>query len=62
MSCGVVSRFPCKPGQVEAMGDLFGAPLIEGRWDSILASVDRLGIMQDIYSKTVVYSQYQGPT
>mgnify|MGYP001269671424 FL=1 len=102
MSFVVVAKFPCKPGQVEAMGDLFRAalsdtrefagceridvvlneasgiyllveywdqessydtylkwrtntgiaeelaPLIEGGWDGILASVYRLGIMQDI--------------
>ena len=102
MSFAVVAKFPCKPGQVEAMGDLFRAalsdtrefagceridvvlneasgtyllveywdqessydtylkwrtntgiaevlaPLIEGGWDGILASVYRLGIMQDI--------------
>ena len=102
MSFVVVAKFPCKPGQVEAMGELFKAalsdtrefagceridvvlneasgmyllveywdqessydtylqwrtdtgiaealaPLIEGGWDGILASVDRLGTMQDI--------------
>lgn len=102
MSFVVVVKFPCKPGQVEAMGDLFRvalsdtrefagceridvvlneasgtyllveywdqessydtylqwrtdtgiaevlAPHIEGGWDGILRSVDRLGQMQDI--------------
>ena len=102
MSFVVLAKFPCKPGQVEAMGDLFRAalsdtrefagceridvvlnaasgtyllveywdqessydtylmwqtntgiaevlaPLNEGSWDGILASVYRLGIMQDI--------------
>ena len=102
MSFVVVAKFPCKPGQIEAMGELFKealsdtrefagceridvvlnealgtyllveywdqessydtylqwrtdtgiaevlAPLIEGGWDGILASVDRLGTMQDI--------------
>jgi quinol monooxygenase YgiN len=102
MSFVVVAKFPCKPGQVEAMGGLFRvalsdtrefagceridvvlneasgtyllveywdqessydtylqwrtdtgiaevlAPHIEGGWDGVLASVDRLGQMQDI--------------
>ena len=102
MSFVVVAKFPCKAGQVNAMGDLFKAalsdtrdfagceridvvlneasdtyllveywdqessydtylqwrtdtgiaevlaPLIEGGWDGILASIYRLGIMQDI--------------
>ena len=102
MSFVVVAKFPCKPGQVEAMGDLFSvalsdtrefagceridvvlneasdthllveywdqeasydtylqwrtdtgsaevwAPHSEGGWDGILASVDRLGKLQDI--------------
>ena len=102
MSFVVVAKFPCKPGQVDAMGDLFKAalsetrefagceridvvlneasstyllveywdqeasydtylqwradngiaevlaPLIEGGWEGIVASVDRLGALQDI--------------
>ena len=102
MSFVAVAKFPCKPGQVEAMADLLKAalsdtrefagceridvvlneasgtyllveywdeessydtylqwrtdtgiaevlaPHIEGGWDGILASVDRLGKMQDI--------------
>ena len=103
MSFVVVGKFPCKPSQVEAMGDLFRAalsdtrefagcerinvvlkeasstyllveswdqessydtylqwwrtdtgiaealaPHIEGGWEGILASVDRLGEMQNI--------------
>ena len=38
------------------------APLIEGGWDGILGSVDSLGIMQDIFCKTVIYRQYLGST
>tara|TARA_B100000902_G_C26838774_1_gene682350 strand:- start:34 stop:201 length:168 start_codon:yes stop_codon:yes gene_type:complete len=31
MSFVVVAKFPCKPGQVEAMGDLFKASLSDTR-------------------------------
>ena len=31
MSSVVVAKFPCKPGRVEAMGDLFGAALSDTR-------------------------------
>ena len=31
MSFVVVAKFPCKPGQVEAMGDLFRAALSDTR-------------------------------
>ena len=102
MSFVVVAKFPCKPGQVEAVGDLFRSalsdtrgfagceridvvlneqsatyllveywdqessydaylqwrtdtgiaeviePHIAGGWEGVLASVDRLGVMQDI--------------
>ena len=40
MSFVVVAKFPCKPGQVEAMGDLFRAALSDTREFSDCERID----------------------
>ena len=55
MSFAVVAKFPCKPGQVEAMGDLFRAALSDTRE---FAGCERIDVVLNEASGTYLLVEY----
>ncbi len=55
MSFVVVAKFPCKPGQVEAMGDLFRAALSDTRE---FAGCERIDVVLNEASATYLLVEY----
>ena len=55
MSFIVVAKFPCKPGQVEAMGDLFRAALSDTRE---FAGCERIDVVLNEASGTYLLVEY----
>ena len=57
MSFVVVAKFPCKPGQVEAMGDLFRAALSDTRE---FAGCERIDVVLGRFDLSVEIAQVAG--
>ena len=55
MSFVVVAKFPCKPGQVEAMGDLFKSALSDTRE---FAGCARIDVVLNEQSATYLLVEY----